>query len=361
MYRGTTLSVLAKRIAEATARQQDYIVPADKVRLSDDARTLRVAMDGEGTQFFQVNENCHRQIAEKHNVPWRHYDRLRRDHTDILCQEVNRFLVEKKDGQTRRHMLRTMDATARAFLSDRYRRIDNWMVAEACLPALQEHLLDDSTITGEVTESKMYLKAIFMDRKVKVPGDVATVGLCIGTSEIGQGSFFVEPLVYKLGCSNGMIVRDLSFRRVHVGGKIGGPADDAFRFFRDETVQADDKVLMMKMADAVRGMLSEQVFGQIIEKINLSAEQKITGDVPEVVEKLSKRVGLLDEERAGVLRHLIEGGDLSHWGLVNAVTRTAHDEAVVDNYDRATELEATGGAVLTLSRRELGSILAATA
>ena len=41
-----------------------------------------------------------------------------------------------------------------------------------------------------------------------------------------------------------------------------------------------------------------------------------------------------------MLRDLIEGGDLSGFGLVNAVT---HYSQQVDDYDRATDLEAIGG------------------
>jgi len=43
---------------------------------------------------------------------------------------------------------------------------------------------------------------------------------------------------------------------------------------------------------------------------------------------LSNRLSLTQDEQSSVLRHLIEGGDLSQYGLINAVTRT-----------RATELD----------------------
>ena len=49
-----------------------------------------------------------------------------------------------------------------------------------------------------------------------------------------------------------------------------------------------------------------------------------------------------------MLRHLIEGGDLSAYGLVNAVTHFAQD---VDDYDRATEFEALGGTHARASRQ----------
>ena len=58
---------------------------------------------------------------------------------------------------------------------------------------------------------------------------------------------------------------------------------------------------------------------------------------------------LTQDEQSSVLRHLIEGGDLSQYGLINAVTRTAED---AKSYDRATELEMAGATVLDLKPTE---------
>jgi hypothetical protein len=67
------------------------------------------------------------------------------------------------------------------------------------------------------------------------------------------------------------------------------------------------------------------------------------------VEVLAQRYMLNDDERSGVLRHLIEDGQLSGYGLVNAVT---HYSQAVDNYDRATEFEALGGRLIELTAQE---------
>jgi hypothetical protein len=56
-------------------------------------------------------------------------------------------------------------------------------------------------------------------------------------------------------------------------------------------------------------------------------------------------VTLTEGDKSSVLRHRLRGGDLSAWGLANAVTRTAEDAS---DYGRATELEAAGGRVIEL-------------
>ncbi len=54
------------------------------------------------------------------------------------------------------------------------------------------------------------------------------------------------------------------------------------------------------------------------------------------------RAGMI---QTGILRHLVEGGDLSKYALSNAVTRTSHD---IEDFDRATELQEIGWQVATM-------------
>lgn len=103
------------------------------------------------------------------------------------------------------------------------------------------------------------------------------------------------------------------------------------------------------MRDVVRGAMSELVFRRIVGQMREAAGAKLDGDPVQAVEVLSKKHSLNGEEQKGILRHLIEGGDLSLWGMANAFTRASQD---VENYDRATELEAMGGSVITLDRSE---------
>ena len=63
------------------------------------------------------------------------------------------------------------------------------------------------------------------------------------------------------------------------------------------------------------------------------------------VELAAKEFNIRQNESEGILGHLIAGGDLSLYGLANAVTRHAQD---VQSYDRSTELEATGYKIITM-------------
>ena len=68
---------------------------------------------------------------------------------------MNTWLQSDEDWR----MLRTLDGQVRAVLSDRYRRLDNFDLAESVLPILQQ-LPEVRFESVELTETKMYLKCI---------------------------------------------------------------------------------------------------------------------------------------------------------------------------------------------------------
>ena len=95
----------------------------------------------------------------------------------------------------------------------------------------------------------------------------------------------------------------------------------------------------MTVRDVVKGSFERAKFDALIDKIEGTQQQPLEGDIPKIVEVTAKTFGFNDGERKSVLDHLIKGGDLSRFGLYNAVTRTAED--LVD-YDRASEFERIG-------------------
>ena len=78
-----------------------------------------------------------------------------------------------------------------------------------------------------------------------------------------------------------------------------------------------------------------------------------TTDIPGVVRLASKDFNITEEESTGVLQRLIEGKDLTLYGLSNAVTRFSQD---VDSYDRATALEGIGYNILSMPRQQWNRI-----
>jgi hypothetical protein len=234
-----------------------------------------------------------------------------------------------------------LDGNARAFLSDRYRRIDNYEIAQAVLPIIAE-MPDARVGSCEVTENRMYLKVVNPRLEMDViPGDTVQAGIVISNSEVGLGSVSVMPMLYRLVCANGMIAADSGQRKYHVGRQN----ENDWEIFSDATLALDDRAFMAKLADIVRTAVDAAKFATIVDRLRETTEMKFTAPVADVVELTGSRFGFSKAENDGILQHLIEGGDLSLYGLGNAVTRTAND---LDNYDRATALEGAGYQVITM-------------
>jgi len=76
----------------------------------------------------------------------------------------------------------------------------------------------------------------------------------------------------------------------------------------------------------------------------------------QVIERFGRKNALPEDTRKGILARLIEGGDLTRYGLHSAVTRASQDVA---DYDHATELERLGGDIIELPRQGWKELLAA--
>lgn len=173
-------------------------------------------------------------------------------------------------------------------------------------------------------------------------------GVVISNSEVGLGAVSVQPLLYRLVCLNGMVINDFGQRKHHIG-RAAKVMDDSFELYSDATIEAEDKAFLLKLRDVTRAAIEETRFNQIVDTLRESTDARITGPVQDVVELTGKSLGITQDEQDGVLKYLIEGGDLSLYGLSNAFTRFSQD---VESYDRATALEGMGWQVATMPKTQ---------
>ena len=191
--------------------------------------------------------------------------------------------------------------------------------------------------------------------------DVCCPVFIASNSEVGFGRLVLDTGVYTRACTNLAWFTDGGMKKTHLGSRHkiveATGVENIDHLLSDKTRQKSDEALWLQLRD----VLSAAFKGELIEKrtarLAAAAENKITGDVPKMLELTAEKFGLSDGEKGSVLKHLIEGGSLSQYGLHAAVTRTAQDAA---DYDRATELEYLGGRIVELPRTEW-SVLAEAA
>jgi hypothetical protein len=346
MKSGHSLVDLAQELSRQLKAKQDMIVPSPLMRYTTDPGGIsKVTVETtDGAARFGITELAKRQLAEKLGIPYAYFERMRSQQPDLLDRNVNTWLHSDDD----RRLVRTLDGNVRAVLSDRYRRLDNYDLAEHVLPMLNR-LPGGQAVSMELTDTRMYLKWVTSEVRDEIqPGDLVQAGVVVSNSEVGLGSLSVQPLVFRLVCRNGLISADHSMRKTHVG-RLKETKDDEVTIFRDDTLEAEDKAFFLKVRDVVENAVSEVTFKQITDRMRRTLGITLSGDPVRSVGVLGTRYLLNEEERSGVLRHLISGGDLSGYGLVNAVTH--YSQEVVD-YDRATDFEMLGGKLLELPARD---------
>ena len=343
-------SSIAELVAQIqTERQQcrDFIVPTPELHITAEESPSLVMNNRGAMETFSISSTTHRQIAERLGIPFKYYEKMRANYPELLAENVNGWFNKTPEDR----MLRTMKGQARAFLSNKYHRIDNLELMQAVYPILQD--MDGvSVVSCEVTPDHLYLQVVSDKVSFEVAkGDIVQAGFIISNSEIGLGAVSVQPLVYRLVCTNGMIAPDDGHRRFHTGKRISG--EDNYELFTDQTKMLDDMAYFAKVQDIVRAAVNETRFNQ-----HVIAMQKAIGiEIPAmaitpVVEELGKTYLLTKPEQEAIVQNFLigdtgmDGSHIAHFnqfGVSNAITRLANS---APDYERAVELEKIGGNVL---------------
>ena len=356
MKTGKTLTELAAEIERQANTKRDLIAGTANMEMRPTGPIPGVVLGVGKADTFSVNGLAHDQIGLHTGIPAKYYDKMLAEEPTLLATNVNHWLHANPAPR----LIRTLDGRVRAFLSDSYRPLENQDLAEAVLPILLDMKLD--IMSCEITERRLYIKAVDERLKRDVPSgrkmgdgshcffDTCSPAIIISNSEVGSGALSVDSGIFTKVCTNMAMIADGGMKRRHVGARNSITDGEAVRhLLTDATKRATDKAIWMQVRDVVRGAFDEVKFKAVTDKMSGLAEDKIEGDVVKVVEFGAKTLGFTETEGKSVLKHLIEGGDLTRYGFFNAVTRTAQD---LDSYDRATEFEAMGGKVIELPKND---------
>jgi hypothetical protein len=344
MKNGRSLVSLAQELERQLHSKKDLVVPSALMRHdTDDTGQTRLVVEEDrrpgALRRHAVGAPPTGGQAEDSVCVLRTH--AQRSQPVLLDRNVNTWLQSDDD----RRMLRTLDGNVRAVLSDRYRRLDNYDLAESVLPILQR-LPEVRFESVELTETRMYLKVVTPRLKHEMsPGDIVQAGVVVSNSEVGHGTLSVQPLMYRLRVpQRADRARLLAAQDPHRRAASATTRTPS-RCSRTTPCSADDKAFFLKVRDVVEAAVSEATFLQAAQKLQKTLRIPLIGDPVKTVEVLATATRSTTQERSGVLRHLIAEGDLSGYGLVNAVT---HYSQEVEDYDRATEFEVLGGKLIEL-------------
>lgn len=310
---------------------------------------------------FNLSRLAISQICSRLNIPFKYAERLFTDHPDLLAFQMNALF--SREPQTR--MIRTLGDKCRAFLSDRYRILDNFDIATTVLPIVEQLIgakWRECVQSCDVTETKMYIKVVhpFMKAEIPIPEnmkmgqghnwfvDSVQAGITIQNSEVGLGRVVVSPAIFTKRCTNYAIMDASKFAHVHLGRKQGDGAD-VEEILSDQTKALDDAAVLSKVSDVTKAALDGTLFEKQVKLLTDARSDTIEVNPVKMVEAVKDKSGLTEAEADQIINNLISGAELTRYGLHNAITRAAEKS---ESYDRATELEALGGQIIELPKSD---------
>jgi hypothetical protein len=358
--RNADLPGLIELLEDQYTRQRDMIVTARQISvegtqlLVEGQGRVDLSMDGVTTLpgVYTPTEICDRGLSDKFDIPFKYLRRIRAEMPGLYDATLNTHLA----GDSRNFMIRTLanadgNGLARAFLSDKYKIIDNLDVLYAALDGLREAGVPVEIDACDLTERRMYIRVRCDGVKVLAPAllanyrspfngrtgaecPVVRAGFVIANSELGTGALTITPEITVEICGNGLqITRDI-VRKIHSGVQQGEGVID----WSPETQKRELALLTSMTTDAVKAFLSPEYATRVIREIEIEAGRPVT-DAAATVEIVGKQLRFSEERRATILNHFIKGGDTTAGGILHAVTSVAR---TLPNADDAYAMQAKG-------------------
>jgi hypothetical protein len=331
--------------------KKDYIVDTSNIITHYDQDTNLITIElSDINQSFELTDNCHSQLGTKLKIPNKYYQYLKDNYPELLTKNINTLIPDQHSSR----MIRTLDNKARAFLSDRYKAIDNIDVFSKTLHELNDIRTQQNVeiIGSNLTDNNLYIKAISKDltdtinpdTTNKKKGDIVHGGIIISNSETGHGSYKVMPFIHVVVCNNGMI-SDKIFRRVHLGKK----QEEQTINWSEQTSNLENQLLWSKLTDMIHNTFNKETFQTWIDEINQVAHEHI----PKPTIAVNKLVSLFPEinkdDTDTILEQFAEYG-YNKWGLTQAVTRTAQNK---EDYEKQIKYEQLAPKILDLEIKQL--------
>ena len=344
MNRGRGLNEIKEQIERERQLAYDIHVPTPLLNsYYDESSNMVIHVDSPEVKEndFKVTNIAHGQLADKLSIPRTYYNRMAANNPNLLLDNINSWFV--KQPETR--FMRTLGKSMRAFLSNAYKPIDNFLIGDFIIPFL-ESIEGLEVKSSELTDTRLYIQAVSTRLTDEVAvGDEVQAGIVISNSEIGMGRLKVEFFMYFLKCLNGMIGNEL-VSKTHLGKRISADAEGLNEFTTDRTKRLEDEALMSGLRDLVdAALVNDLYFTKQMNKLRLANKNPITAPIARIIDVTRKHYGMTEGESEKVSEKLSLGGNFTRYGLSAAVTNLAGD---LENYDRTVDLEKIGGNIIEM-------------
>tara|TARA_R110000868_G_scaffold130029_2_gene339529 strand:+ start:874 stop:2034 length:1161 start_codon:yes stop_codon:yes gene_type:complete len=348
------LPQLVERLQGQNVQKADFVVPAQLISMKEgriifpfDEIGQVLAQAGINTDSnlsLEIMDVFHGGICDKLGIPRNYYNKMVGTHNALRDENVNHWLQNVGGNIMVRTFVDRVTNTgyARALLSDRYELIDNYDVLIAALTAIRETGLNVVVDVADITERKMYVRFTCPDIEIQAPelmkhyrnpntggvGSGVVLGFIISNSEVGQGTFSIAPRLTWKVCNNGMIVTADAYNRTHLGAR----KEVSSITWSEETKTKTLELVCSQVKDAIKYFATADYLSGKVQKImDLNNPIEHPADTIRVI---SKELTFTEAQEKSVLDYFIKSGDMTSFGVVQAITFHAHADNDADaRYD----------------------------
>ena len=343
-------------LRDQSQQKMDYIARTNNMQMyagADGGLTFDLNKEDHNSKVYAINNHALGQMSTTFQIPRPYVDRMMSSDPSIVATNFNHWF--KSADQNQAKMIRTHELKdgakflVRAFLSDKYRRVDNDEIASTVLPILLDPKNHWEITECQITDTKLYIKAIATNLIDEIKkGDVVRYGVIISNSEVGSGAINVKPFIDRCVCNNGLIIADNSMRATHL---TSSQADEKlWSMLSDQNKTDDNRLLLQKVKDVVEHTADRKNFEMQVDRLK-EADGVIIHKPQEAVKVLKQTFNFTEMEHDAILNNLLNrvdevaGNGHTKWTLANAVTHLAHE---TNDYDKGIEYEVIGNKILNL-------------
>ena len=362
-----SLQQIVEQLQQQNLLKQDFVVPSKYLKMDESNLIVLneskldslskllldtgIAVDENDLQKIELSvlDCCHSQIASRLDIPKKYYDKMlvNERHHHILDYNVTNWFYEKNENN---FLLRTFidkeqkTGIARAILSDRYNVLDNYDVMLATLDAIRESGINVEIESGDITDTKFYMRFVCPDIEMDAPdilknyklpdgskgGNGIISGFVISNSETGNGKFSISPRAVVLACRNGMIFKNDAFQKTHLGAKM---EEYTTIDWSAETRQKNYELVCSQVKDAIKYYASEEYLGAKIHELIAKGNVELNHPI-ETIKNVSKHLSISEDKESSILNYFIKSGDTNAFGVTQALTYYAqHNASPEERYE----------------------------
>ncbi len=337
MKKGHNIKEVLERINEDRKHKTDYLVNLKSITIKEASDSVypNIDVDHLTTSPHNLSDHSLNQLCGRLEIGTHYINKCLPVSQNLVAHNLNFWINKSKDRELLIRTFENDSKLCRAIMSNRYKRIDNDVVANHSLNKLMD--MNADLKYSHYDRDTLNITAVLPKLEGEVEkDDIVQGGITITNSEVGGGSLIIQPFIYRLVCTNGMVApRYLNrFYARHVGKIVIDAEKD------DQWVTIIDN--MKKQIELVS---NSELFQENLQKLKDATKQSINSHQ---IVQLAKRQGVSDSERAQIFERLGKYvGDTfttSKYELANAITNLANDEDKTD--DRARFLQELGGLII---------------